>query len=181
MFSSAPPRRTGVAWIEPGRRRRRGRRGGPGLPGAPLLVGVLLVAAAGAAAWFVIHRDQVKDMRRDTAQRFATAWAHRDLGAMWATLDARSRQAYPRARFERLYRSANAAATTTAVRVGRIADPTDGKVAIPAAVATREFGTLRGTIVLAVHDEGDGAAVAWVPHLRLPGLRAGEQVRRRVL
>jgi penicillin-binding protein A len=181
MFSSAPPRRTGVAWIEPGRRRRRGRRGGPGLPGAPLLVGVLLVAAAGAAAWFVIHRDQVRDMRRDTAQRFATAWAHRDLGAMWATLDARSRQAYPRARFERLYRSANAAATTTTVRVGKITDPSDGKVAIPVAVATREFGTLRGTVVIPVHDEGDGAAVAWVPHLRLPGLRAGEQVRRRVL
>ena len=116
MFSSAPPRRTGVAWLEPGRRRRRRRRGGgPGLPGAPLLVGVLLIAAAGAATWFVIHRDQVKDTRRDTAQRFATAWAHRDLGAMWATLDARSRQAYPRARFERLYRSANAAATTTAM------------------------------------------------------------------
>jgi penicillin-binding protein A len=181
MFSSAPPRRTGVAWIEPGRRRRRGRRGGPGLPGAPLLVGVLLIAAAGAATWFVIHRDQVKDTRRDTAQRFATAWAHRDLGAMWATLDARSRQAYPRARFERLYRSANTAATTTAVRVGQITDPKDGKVAIPVAVATREFGTLRGTVVIPVHDEGDGAAVAWEPHLRLPGLRAGEQVRRRVL
>jgi penicillin-binding protein A len=181
MFSSAPPRRTGVAWIEPGRRRRRGRRGGPGLPGAPLLVGVLLIAAAGAATWFVIHREQVKDTRRDTAQRFATAWAHRDLGAMWATLDARSRQAYPRARFERLYRSANAAATTTAVRVGQITDPKDGKVAIPVAVATREFGTLRGTVVIPVHDEGDGAAVVWEPHLRLPGLRAGEQVRRRVL
>jgi hypothetical protein len=126
MFSSAPPRRTGVAWLEPGRHRRRGRRRGPGLPGAPLLVGVLLIAAAGAATWFVIHRNQVKDMRRDTAQRFATAWAHRDVGAMWATLDAHSRQAYPRARFERLYRSANAAATTTAVRVGQITDPTDG-------------------------------------------------------
>jgi penicillin-binding protein A len=181
MFSSAPPRRTGVAWLEPGRRRRRGRRGGPGLPGAPVLVAILLMAAAGAAAWFVIHRDQVKDVRRDTAQRFATAWAHRDLRAMWATLDAHSRQTYPRARFERLYRSANAAATTTSVRVGQITDPSDGKVAIPVAVATREFGTLRGTVVIGVHDEGDGAAVAWEPHLRLPGVRPGEQVRRRVL
>jgi peptidoglycan glycosyltransferase len=182
MFSSAPPRRTAVAWLEPGRRRRRRRRGGgPGLPGAPLLVGVLLVAAAGAATWFVIHREQAKDTRRDTAQRFASAWAHGDLGAMWATLDARSRQAYSRARFERLYRSANAAATTTAVRVGQITDPNKDKVAIPTAVATREFGTLRGTVVIPVHDEGDGAAIAWEPHLRLPGLRAGEQVRRRVL
>ena len=159
MFSSAPPRRTGVAWLEPGRRRRRGRRGGPSLPGAPLLVGVLLIAAAGAATWFVIHRDQAKDMRRDAAQRFATAWARRDFGAMWATLDARSRQTYPRAGFERLYRSANAAATTTAVRVGQITDARDGRVTIPVAVATREFGTLRGTVTIPVHDEGDGAAV----------------------
>jgi penicillin-binding protein A len=181
MFSSAPPRRSSVAWLEPGRHRRRGRRGGPILPGAPLLVGILLIVAGGAAAWFVIHRNQVKDMRRDTAQRFADAWAHRDLGAMWATLDARSHQSYPRTRFDRLYRSANAAATVTAIRVGQIGDPSDGKVAVPVALATRDYGTLRGTITLPVHDEGDTARIAWAPHLRLPGLRAREQVRRRVL
>jgi penicillin-binding protein A len=147
----------------------------------PLLVGVLLIAAAGAAVWFVVNRNQAQDMRRDTAQRFADAWARRDLRAMWATLDAHSRQAYPRSRFDRLYRSANAAATATAVRVGRITDPKDGKVAIPVAVATKDYGTLRGTIVLPVHDEGDAARVSWEPHLRLPGLRAGEQVRRRIL
>src|SRR4051794_4508172 len=181
MFSSAPPRRTGVAWLEPGRHRRRGRRRGPILPGAPLLVGVLLVAAAGAAAWFVIHRNQAQDTRRDTAQRFADAWARRDVGAMWATLDARSRQAYPRTRFDRLYGSANTAATVTAVRVGRIGDPKDGTVAIPVMVATRDYGTLRGAITVPIHDEADATRIAWAPHLRLPGLRAGEQVRRRVL
>ena len=46
---------------------------------------------------------------------------------------------------------------------------------------TRIFGTLRGTIALSVHDEDGAARVAWAPHLRLPGLRAGEQVRRVVL
>jgi penicillin-binding protein A len=151
------------------------------LPGAPLLVGILLIAAAGAAAWFVIHRNQEQDTRRDAVQRFATAWGHRDTRAMWATLDARSRERYPRARFERLYRSADSAATVTAVRIGRIGDPRNGTVAVPAAVATREFGTLRGTIEIPVHDEGDGARIAWAPHLRLPGLRTGEQVTRRVL
>jgi peptidoglycan glycosyltransferase len=181
MFSSAPSRRTGVAWLEPGRRRRRYRRGGPIVPVAPLLIAVVLLAAAGAAAWFVIHRNHVEDMRRATVQRFADAWARRDLPAMWATLDAGSRRAYPRARFERLYRSADEAATVTGVRVGKIADPTDGKVAVPVAVATRDYGALRGTVTIPVHDEGDGAAVAWAPHLRLPGLHAGEQVRRIVL
>jgi penicillin-binding protein A len=180
MFASAPPRRAGAVWLEPGRHARRRRRG-PGLPGAPLLVGVLLLAAVGAAAWFVIHRNEEQDTRRDAVQRFAGAWARRDLDQMWATLDARSRQRYPRARFERLYRSANDAATVTSVRIGRIGDPREGKVAVPAAVATRDFGTLRGTIEIPVHDEGDEARLAWTPHLRLPGLRTGEQVSRRVL
>jgi penicillin-binding protein A len=179
MFSSAPPRRSGVAWIEPGRRRRRGR--GGGVPGVPILVGLLLVAAVGAAGWFVLDQRHAQDMRRDAAQRFLDAWAHRDSAAMWGTIDARSRQAYPRTRFQRLYRSAEAAATVTAVEMRHPSDPRDGRVAVPVAVRTREFGTLRGTVQLAVHDEGGAARVAWTPNLRLPGLRAGEQVRRRVI
>ena len=46
---------------------------------------------------------------------------------------------------------------------------------------TRLFGTLRGTIALPVHDENGAARITWAPHLRLPGLRAGEQVRRVIL
>ena len=178
MFSSAPPRRSGVAWIEPGRRRRRGR---GGLPGARILVLLVLVAAAGGAVWFVVHERQAKDTRRDAAQRFVAAWARRDAGAMWSAVDARSRQRYPRDRFVRLYRSADRAATVNAVAVGRVPDPRDDRVAVPVTVRTREFGTLRGTVQIPAHDEGDGASVAWAPHLRLPGLRPGEQVRRRVL
>jgi penicillin-binding protein A len=178
MFSSAPPRRSSVAWIEPGRRRRRGR---GGLPGVPILLALALVAAVGAVGWFVVDQRQAKDMRRDAAQRFVNAWAHRDAAAMWSTIDARSRQAYPRARFQRLYRSADRAATVIAVRVGRVSDPRDGRVTVPVTVRTREFGTLGGTVAIPVHDEGDGARVAWAPNLRLPNLRAGEQVRRRVL
>jgi cell division protein FtsI/penicillin-binding protein 2 len=100
---------------------------------------------------------------------------------MWNTLDKRSRTAYPLARFRKLYRSADDAATVTAVRVGRLTGPQHGAFAVPVAVATRDFGTLRGTVQLPVHDEDSGARVAWTPHLRLPGLRAGEEVRRRVL
>jgi peptidoglycan glycosyltransferase len=151
------------------------------LPGVPVLIGVLLLAALGAGVWFVIHQREVKDTRRSAVEQFAQAWARGDVGAMWATLDARSRKAYPRARFARLYKSANSAATLTAVRVGRITDPANGKVAVPVAVATRDYGTLHGTISVPVHDENGGAAIAWAPHLRLPGVRAGEQVRRVVL
>ena len=178
MFASAPPRRSSVMWLEPGRRRRRGR---DGLPWRAVLAFVLVLAAAGGAAWFVINRNHKADMRRDAAESFVRAWARGDERAMWNTLDARSRGAYPWARFRRLYRSANDAATTTAVRVGKLTGPDDGAFAMPVVVTTRDFGTLRGMVKVPVHDEDDGARVAWTPHLRLPGLRTGEEVRRRVL
>jgi cell division protein FtsI/penicillin-binding protein 2 len=165
-------------WLEPGRRRRRGR---DGLPWRAVLAFVLVLAAAGGAAWFVINRNHKADMRRDAAESFVRAWARGDERAMWNTLDARSRGAYPWARFRRLYRSANDAATTTAVRVGKLTGPDDGAFAMPVVVTTRDFGTLRGMVKVPVHDEDDGARVAWTPHLRLPGLRTGEEVRRRVL
>jgi penicillin-binding protein A len=178
MFSSAPPRRSGVAWLEPGRRRRRGR---GGVPARALLVVLVLAAAAVAVVWFVVDRHHAADMRRGAAESFAASWGRRDAAGMWQRLDKRSRSAYPRGRFERLVRSAENAATVQGVRVGRITEQRDGRFALPIAMPTRTFGTLRGTIVLSVHDEDGQARIAWAPHLRLPGLRAGEQVRRLVL
>ena len=64
------------------------------------------------------------------------------------------------------------------MRIGRVTEERDGRFDLPVAMPTRIFGTLRGTIALPVHDEDGAARVAWAPHLRLPGLRAGEQVRR---
>jgi beta-lactamase class D len=178
MFSSAPPRRSSVAWLEPGRRRRRGR---DGIPWRGALVLVLVLAVAGGAAYYVINRNHKADMRRDAAQSFVGAWTRGDERAMWNSLDAASQKAYPWARFRRLYRSANDAATVSRVRVGKLAGPQDGSFTLPVAVTTREFGTLRGSVQLPVHDEADGARIAWAPHLRLPGLRKGEAVQRRVL
>jgi peptidoglycan glycosyltransferase len=178
MFSSAPPRRSGVAWLEPGRRRRRGR---GGVPARALLAVLVLAAAAVAAVWFVVDRHHTADMRRGAAESFAASWARRDPAAMWLRLDKRSRAAYPRARFARLVRSAETAATVQSVRLGRVTEQRNGRFALPVAMPTRTFGTLRGTIVLSVHAEDGGARIAWAPHLRLPGLRAGEQVRRLVL
>jgi peptidoglycan glycosyltransferase len=178
MFSSAPPRRSGVAWLEPGRRRRRGR---GGVPARALLVVLAVVAVIGAAVWFVVDRNHHQDMRRGTAESFAASWSRRDPAGMWLLLDKRSRAAYPRARFARLVRSAESQATVQSVRVGRVTQQRNGPFDLPVAMPTRIFGTLRGTIALPVHDEDGTARIAWAPHLRLPGLRAGEQVRRNVL
>lgn len=43
-------------------------------------------------------------------------------------------------------RAANRAATVSAVRVGRIPEPSHDRVRLPVTVRTRLFGTLRGTV-----------------------------------
>jgi cell division protein FtsI/penicillin-binding protein 2 len=178
MFASAPPRRSSVAWLEPGRGRRRRRND---VPWRGILVVVAILVVAGAAAYYLISRDRAAERRRDAAQSFTQAWAKGDERAMWATLDAKTQRAYPWAKFRRLYRNADQAATVTRVRVGKLSGPSDGSFTVPVAVVTHDFGTLRGAIELPVHDEDHGAKVAWLPHLRLPGLRQGEQVSRKVL
>ncbi len=46
---------------------------------------------------------------------------------------------------------------------------------------TRDFGELRGTMTFKIDERDDKTYLDWAPELRLPGLREGERVRRRVL
>jgi hypothetical protein len=163
-------------WLEPGMRRRRGlRRVGP-----PLVALLALALAAGAVA-YVVFGDRRPDAGRAVAEQFVVAWARGDRGAMRSVLDTDTQRAYPLKRFTATYEAAERAATVTGVRVGKVPEPRSGRVRVPVAVRTRTFGTLRGTVVLPVVEVGDGARVRWRPYLRLPGLRPGETVRRRVL
>jgi penicillin-binding protein A len=172
-----PARRTG-------RRRRRttlrpGRRG-PGLRGvarAAAVLAVLAAAAGGVYVWRTIA--EAGEARRDAAQQFVTAWARRDHAEMWRALTPRARHAHPQRQFGADYRAADRAAGVRRVRIGALADEKSGRIAVPVAVRTREFGTLRGTIALPVSGSGDDAGVDWNPSLRLPGLRPDEAVVRR--
>ena len=112
MFSSAPPRRSGVAWLEPGRRRRRGR---GGVPARALLAMLVVAGLAVAAVWFVVDRHHTADMRRSAAEGFAASWARRDPAGMWLKLDKRSRAAYPRARLRRGANLAHGSVLATSV------------------------------------------------------------------
>jgi cell division protein FtsI/penicillin-binding protein 2 len=179
MFASAPPRRSaGVPWLEPGHRaggghhRHRRRRS----PLAYVIPLALVAVVAGIVTLVVRHRQQV-DRQRQAAASFSKAYAARDTTAMWDALDGASQKAYPRARFAALVKRADDAATVRSKRLGRASDPKGGTVTVPVAVATRQFGTLRGSLKLKV----DGGGVRWTPELRLPGLRAGEAPRRQTL
>jgi peptidoglycan glycosyltransferase len=183
MFASAPPRRSaGVPWLEAGRRHHAGggrRRRAPRRRRSPLtyLIPLLLLATIGATITLIVRHNRETDRQRADAAAFAKAYAARDATSMWHALDAKSQQAYPRARFAALVKRADTAATVKAKRLGAATKPKDGTVIVPVAVDTRLFGTLRGTLKLPVRDGG----VAWTPRLRLPGLRTGEVPKRRTL
>jgi penicillin-binding protein A len=155
----------------PARRRRRRRR--PRIGRWLLVLALLAAVAGGVYAWRT--REEAGDARHEAAQRFATAWSRADHAAMWRELTARARGATPERRFVTAYRNANREAGVREVQIGRLGPERDGKVAFPVAVRTDIFGTLRGTIVLPVSDDG----VGWDFSLRLPGLRRDEAVVRR--
>jgi hypothetical protein len=163
-------------WLEPGARRRRG----PRRIGPPLLALLALAAVAAAAAYIVLAPSDA-DRRRDAARQFAAAWAKGDRAAMWRLVDEKTRSRYPLERFSATYRAADRAATVASVRTGAVRAASDDRVLVPAEVRTRVFGTLRGTVALPMVIDGDEARVRWRPFLRLPRLRPGESVRRRVL
>lgn len=165
-------------WLEPGSRSRRRR--GPRRFVAPFLA-VLALAAAGAAVAYVVLGSRHDDARKTAAQKFAAAWAKGDRRAMWALIDEDTKKAYPQKRFNATYRAAERAATVATVRTGPVRAARGDRLVVPVSVRTRNFGTLRGNVVLPVVSVGDGAAVRWRPFLRLPGLRPGESVKRRVL
>src|SRR5829696_8585132 len=174
MFSSSRRSRGGVRWLEPGRRRRRRP------PLAPLAILLALLAAAAAVAYVLHERSSEKAELRDTAARFAAAWERGDTAAMYRELDADARSTYSERRFASDYRAAAREATVERVEAGRAPDAVDGKVSVPVAVRTKLFGTLRGRIALPVTRVGDRVGIRWRPYLRLPGLRPGERVARRI-
>jgi beta-lactamase class D len=164
-------------------RRRRGRqpRGGGLRLGAILPgIGVLAVLAAitgGVVVWQT-HTTAAQD-RRDAAMRFTTAWARSDWAAMWRALTPAAQKAHPQAGFAAANRNALRAAGVRAIRIGRLGRPRGGSLPVAVAMQTREFGTLRGTVLLPVSGKGTGAGVDWDASLRLPGVRRGEAVRTR--
>ena len=181
-----PGRRAGSVLLVGGKSRQRrglgGRRGqiGPPRRWGPVLLGavVLAMVVLGVVVWRSLAESD--GGRRAAAERFVSAWARGDRGAMWQALTSRARARYPEARFVTAYRASDRAAGVRAVIPGRLGGEHDGTIAVDVRVRTADFGTLHGTILLPVSGSGSSAGVDWDPSLRLPGLRRGERVHRRV-
>jgi peptidoglycan glycosyltransferase len=173
--------RAGSLFLSPpraSRRRRRQRGQGPSL--SVIVVGLVVVAAVVYGAYALISSQLHNDERRPTVEKFATAWAKGDHEAMYALVDAPSRKANPKISFLADYRRANKAAGVQKITLGTIGPLLSGGIVkVPVTVTTKDFGALKGTLTFHATQVGDIARVAWAPELVLPGLRKGEEVRRR--
>jgi peptidoglycan glycosyltransferase len=165
-----------VRWLEPVERRRRRRP-----PIVPILLLVLVLAGAAGAAWVLLARQAAGDRRQEVAQRFAAAWEKGDYRAMWRLITPERRRDWPLPEFTASYRIAGEQATVKSIQAGPVGSLSGDAVPVPVRVRTRDFGELTGTIPFSVADRDGTSYLDWSPAWRLPGLRDGENVRRRVL
>ena len=166
-----------VRWLEPAPHRRHRRRP----PVVPVLLLIAVLGCAAGVGWVLLSRQAATDRRQTAAERFAAAWARGDHAGMWRLLTPQRRRDWPLSEFRASYRIAHEEATVEAVRPGPVGAVSGSSVRLPVSVRTRIFGELKGTLTLAVTEEDGRAYVDWSPELRLPGLRDGENVKRRVL
>jgi hypothetical protein len=172
-----PHRTAGSVLLAGSGARRRRHRAGPG-PYLAVLA-LLLVTAGGAGAFLYVHERQAsKERRQQAAHSFVAAWVRGDVQAMYRLVGSRARKRYAFEDFRYSYRVAERAAGIERVRAGRLGVLRGGAVAVPVTVRTKDFGTLYGVVSIPTLDEDGEGRIDWAPRLRLPGLRAGEAVRR---
>jgi beta-lactamase class D len=143
-------------------------------------VAIVVLAGLGYGGYVLISNQLHSDERRATVEKFVRSWAKGDHKAMYALLDAPSRKANPEISFLADYRRANQAAGVEKITLGKIGPLlSGGNVRVPVSIKTKDFGTLKGSLTFKATQQEDITRVAWSPEQRLPGLRKGEDVRRR--
>ena len=140
----------------------------------------MVIAGVAYGGYTLISNQLHTDQRRATVEKFVQAWEQGDQKAMYALLDAPSRKANPEISFLADYRRANRAAGVEKITIGTVGPLLSGGIVrVPVSVKTKDFGTLKGTVKFHATQTDDIARVAWSPEQVLPGLREGEEVRRR--
>ena len=139
----------------------------------------LLVLAAGAFAGGLIAGGGHEPSERRLAREYADAWEREDYARMYSMLTAPARAETSLRSFARQYRRARVTATLGRLRAERPPSIREESVTVPFMVGTRVFGGFEAPVTLPLGEDDDGEpAVAWAPHLVLPGLRTGERLTR---
>ncbi len=178
-FSSPSDGMGTVRWLQPaGIQRRRRRRP----PVVPILLLIVVLAGAAGTGYVLLARQAAADRRQEAVERFATAWEKRDYPAMWRLISPERRRDWPLAEFASSYRIAAEEATVKSVRGAR---RRGARRRVGAGARARAHARLRASCAAPCRCalvERDGEPyLDWSPSWRLPGLRDGENVRRKVL
>lgn len=117
---------------------------------------------------------------KESAERFTTAWAANNFGAMYAELNDGSKAAVSRDEFTAAYREAEIVATLNSLEPGSAHDAASSggitSVPIPITIKTTAFGRFEDELVLPFADGG----IEWEPNLVFPGLDAGEHLENEI-
>jgi peptidoglycan glycosyltransferase len=136
-----------------------------------------------AIAAFVLGVIEATAPARDEralAHHYASDWARGDFAAMYALLDAPSRQAISQAQFAAAYQRAAMTATLEQLIPGRVSGPDGNLLHVRMQVKTHIFGDLRETLQLSFSGSGSGARVHFTNASLFPGLIGSEQLHRQV-
>ncbi|HWO48411.1 MAG TPA: penicillin-binding transpeptidase domain-containing protein [Solirubrobacterales bacterium] len=135
----------------------------------PLAIACAIAFIAGAAV-------AGSSAERDAAERFGSAWADGDYGAMYDELNTDSQSRVSRDDFEAAYSDAMATATATDLAVDDVSGPDDVNgedvVTLATTVHTNAFGEVTADVQVPVADGG----VSWQPNLVFPGLAEGDEL-----
>ncbi len=174
--------RAGSLFLSPPKQARRRSRRGPSLSLSVIVVLVVVVAGVAYGGYSLLHKQLDPDNRRPAVEKFTSAWVKGDYATMYGLLDAKSRTANPQISFNADYKRAMKTAGAQKIVLGPLGPlAKDGTVRVPVSVPTKEFGTLKGVLTFHASEDAQGnGRVAWTPALRLPGLKEGEEVHRKV-
>jgi peptidoglycan glycosyltransferase len=141
---------------------------------------VIALAVVAFAIGAIVGANSGPSQTNSFAEKFVGAWARSDYTAMYSQIDESSRRSVSVQEFASTYHAAMNTATATGLRVaGKAHTGADGLVAVPVAVSTRLFGTLRLNAQVRVLSGAEGGhVIAWSRSLTFPGLLGDEQLTR---
>jgi len=136
---------------------------------------VIALATLAFVVGAVVGADARSDGHSAIATGFITDWTAHNYAAMYADVDAATRQTLTPAAFAAAYHAALTTATVASLRLaGHVHETSTGAIRAPIAVHTRLFGLLRENITLPFVHDATGTRIAWSSSLTFPGLRPGE-------
>ena len=140
-------------------------------------VPVLVLAVVAFAAGLIVAGNSGPNVRA-VVTRYVRDWTQHRFRRMYLLLDRASRRRLTVQQFIAQYKAAAQTATTRALTVVRVHNPTNQVVPVTMRVRTAAFGTLVETLLVPYSTGGSQPTVRFTDTLLFPGLLPGERLTR---